>query len=177
MFGKLFHRKDKTPPPPPQEPEEDGSPADTGQKATPEEFIAHCSAHAVKIGGEYGKTLDFTPESIQGVSEILDGYHQRYLHPVKDDIVRERVDVFSSIFGAYVGETLLRSHPDSGYAWVEKPRFGLVVAKGEGYHIDPMAKAAKQIVNGREEGDEVVSFFQVAEQLMEGTLDLSRREE
>lgn len=34
--------------------------------------------------------------------------------------------------------------------------------------IDAIAKAAKQIVNGRENGDEVGSFFDVAEQLMEG---------
>ena len=54
--------------------------------------------------------------------------------------------------------------------------FGLVVAMGMGYHIDAIAKAAKQIVNGRENGDEVESFFSVAGQLMEGKLDLSQME-
>ena len=38
------------------------------------------------------------------------------------------------------------------------------------------AKAPKQIVNGRENGDEVVSFFDVAGQVMEGKLDLSKKE-
>ena len=78
------------------------------------------------------------------------------------------MNAFASIFGVYVGETLLRTHPNSGYGWAEKEGFGLVVAKGEGYHIDAIAKAAKQIVNGRENGDEIGSFFAVAEDLMEG---------
>ena len=90
--------------------------------------------------------------------------------------MQEKVDAFASVFGVYIGETLLRTYPDSGYGWAEKEGFGLVVAKGEGYHIDAIAKAAKQIVNGRENGDEVESFFSVAGQLMEGKLDLSQME-
>lgn len=170
LFGKLFGNKDM------DEDDYDDIPEETpAPPAIPEEqvrFIEHCLAHAVKIGQDYGETMDYSPASIQTVSHILDGYHRRYLQ--NQGQIREKLDAFASVFGVYIGETLLRNHPDSGYHWMEKPEFGLVVGKGDGYHIDAIAKAAKQIVNGREEGDEVVSFFDIAGKLMDGTLDLSQ---
>lgn len=168
MFEKLFGRRKKP------EPQPKASPVPpAGEIPKYIQFIGYCLGNAKKIGEDYGAALDYTPASIPAVSRILDGYHQRYLHPEEDEgLIRDKVDTFSAIFGVYVGETLLRCHPDSGYGWVEKPDFGLVVAKGSEYHIDAIAKATKQIVNGREEGDEIESFFHVAEQLMEGTLKL-----
>ena len=172
MFGWLFGRKGKEPEP--KDREEVPAPPPVPE---PIKFIGSCLGHAKKIGEDRGVALDYTPASIPAVSRILDGYHQRYLHPEEDGGgMQEKVDAFASVFGVYIGETLLRTYPDSGYGWVEKEGFGLVVAKGKGYHIDAIAKAAKQIVNGRENGDEVESFFSVAGQLMEGKLDLSQME-
>lgn len=162
MFGNWFRRKKET------GPEADRTAPET---AVPEfvKFLGYCLGNALKIGEDYGETLDYTPASIPAVSRILDEYHRRYLHPEEDQgLIHNKVNAFASIFGVYVGETLLRTHPNSGYGWAEKESFGLVVAKGEGYHIDAIAKAAKQIVNGRENGDEIGSFFAVAEDLMEG---------
>ncbi len=163
MFGKLFGRKKEN------EPRAE-RPAPQVQGPEYVRFIGTCLGNAIKIGEDYGEVLDYTPASIPAVSRILDGYHQRYLHPEEDQgLIRNKADAFASVFGVYIGETLLRCHPNSGYGWAEKEGFGLVVAKGDGYHIDAIAKATKQIVNGRENGDEVESFFHVAEQLMEGT--------
>lgn len=162
MFGKLFGHRKKP---------EHQVPLAVPAEETPQylEFIRDCLENAEKIGRDYMAKLDYTAASIPAVSGILDGYHRRYLHPEEDDsIIRDNAEDFAEIFGVYIGETLLRCHPDSGYGWEEKPGFGLVVAKGEGYHIDAIAKAAKQIVNGRENGDEIGSFFDVAELLMEG---------
>ena len=169
MFGRLFGRKGK-------EEKEQKAPEEVPVSATPPEhtqFIERCLAHAVKIGEDYGEVLDYSPASIQAVGRILDSYHQRYLRDQGQ--MGEKLDAFASVFGVYIGEALLRAHPDAGYGWVGKPQFGLVVGKGEGYHIDVIAKVTKQIVNGREEGDEVVSFFRVAEQLMEGNLQLPKK--
>lgn len=170
FFGKLFGKKPK---------EEPAKREDTPQAEVPKhiQFIGSCLGHAKKIGEDCGVTLDYTPASIPAVSRILDGYHRRYLHPEEDGgAMQEKVNAFASVFGVYIGETLLRTHPESGYGWAEKEDFGLVVAKEGGYHIDAIAKATKQIVNGRENGDEVVSFFDVAGQVMEGKLDLSKKE-
>lgn len=152
MFDRIFRRKPQAEPLPPQHP-----------------FVRECLEHAQKIGADYAIKLDYTAASIPAVSGLLDSYHRRCLHPEEDDgIIRDNAENFAAVFGVYIGETLLRLHPGSGYRWTEKEQFGLVLAKGEGYHIDAIAKAAKQIVNGREAGDEVTSFFHVAEQLMEG---------
>lgn len=152
MFGKLFGRRAK-------------------EEPVPEHirFVGECLEKAQEIGADYAMKLDYSVDSISAVSGLLDSYHRRYLHPEEDNgVIRDNADNFATIFGVYIGETLLRLHPDSGYSWTPKEQFGLVVAKGEGYHIDAIAKAAKQIVNGREAGDEVGSFFDIAEQLMEG---------
>lgn len=160
MFGKLFGKK--------KDPEAERPAPET---SVPEyiKYIGCCLGNAKRIGEDYGVALDYTPASIPAVSRILDEYHRRYLHPEEDDgMMAEKYGIFAGIFGVYVGETLLRCHPNCGYGWTEKEQFGLVVAKGEGYHIDAIAKAAKQIVNGRENGDEIGSFFDVAVELMEG---------
>ena len=106
---------------------------------------------------------------------MMQTFHER-VNQCSEEEGDEILAEWAACFGVYIGETLLRTSPDSGYGWVEKEGFGLVVAKGKGYHIDAIAKAAKQIVNGRENGDEVESFFSVAGQLMEGKLDLSQME-
>lgn len=166
LLERLFGRKPKEKPAEQPAREETAPP---GEEPAFVKFIGQCLDQAQKICQDYQIPMDYTAASIPKVSGLLDSYHRRYLHPEEDDsIIRDNAESFAEIFGVYIGETLLRLHPDRGYAWAEKEGFGLVVAKEGGYHIDAIAKAAKQIVNGREAGDEVGSFFDVAEELMEG---------
>lgn len=131
------------------------------------ETIEYCISSAIKIGLEsYNKTLDFSDESIQNVNEILNGYHERYLHPEEDDgLIQEKVNIFALIFGIYVGEVLLRKY-HSAYAWKDT-EYGFVLAKDETNFINPVGKARKQIVNGKENGDDIKSFFDVANAIMQ----------
>ena len=51
-----------------------------------QEFINDCIISAVKISQDtYDMKLDFSEESILIVDEVLEGYHERYLHPEEED--------------------------------------------------------------------------------------------
>lgn len=132
------------------------------------ETIDYCIKSAVNIGQEtYGKELDFSDESIGIVDEILDGYHERYLHPERDDaFMKSRPNTYAYIFGIYVGEVLLRNHTGD-YSWQEL-EYGIVLAKNDKNQVNPIAKANKQIVNGKESGDDIQSFFNIAIMIMNG---------
>lgn len=135
-----------------------------------QETIGYCLESAVKIGQEaYGRTLDFSKRSILDVNDILDGYHERYTHSEEDGgLIRDHVNTYASIFGIYVGEVLLREYGAS-YIWKET-EYGIALVKNEGNIINPVAKAGKQIVNGKEAGDNIKSFFDVAAMIMQGKL-------
>lgn len=132
------------------------------------ETVAYCTDSALKIALDvYGKTLDFGDESIVTVSEILDGYHERYLHPEQDGgTVKERPNTYAHIFGVYVGEVLRRNYAND-HTW-QKTEYGLVLAPNEKNHINPIGKAYKQIVGGKENGDDIKSFFDIAILIVQG---------
>lgn len=130
------------------------------------ETIDYCMNMAVTIGLDYAKELDFSDESIRLVDEILDGYHERYLYPEKDEgLIKEHSTTYAHIFGIYVGEVLLRNHAN-GYVWADTD-MGLALAKGEQNRLNPVGKAYKQITGGKESGDDIKSFFDVAVIIME----------
>lgn len=133
-----------------------------------QEFINDCIISAVKISQDtYDMKLDFSEESILIVDEVLEGYHERYLHPEEDDgLIHDHANTYAYIFGIYVGEVLLRRR-ESDYSWLET-EYGIVLAKEAGNLINPAAKAMKQIMNGKEGGDDIKSFFDVACRIMDG---------
>lgn len=132
------------------------------------ETISYCVDSAVKIAAEtYGKTLDFSEESMDIVDTILDGYHERYLYQEKDgSLIRDHINSYASIFGIYVGEVLLRQY-GKGYVWKET-EYGVALAQDEKNMINPVAKAYKHIQNGKENGDDIKSFYRVAVSIMCG---------
>ena len=133
-----------------------------------QETVGYCLESAVKIGQEtYGKTLDFSKSSISDVDDILEGYHVRYVHSEEDGrLIRAHVNTYACIFGIYVGEVLLREFGAS-YEWKDT-EYGIALVKNEGNVVNPVAKAMKQIVNGKEAGDNIISFFSVAGMIMQG---------
>ena len=132
-----------------------------------QEFIDYGINAAVKIGIDYNKTLDFSDESIHIADEILDGYHDRYIHPEKDKkFMQEKIDTFAHIFGIYVGEVLRRNHAQN-CVWKET-EYGAVLTKDDGDYVNSIAKVYKQIANGKEFGDDIKSFFDIAILVLQG---------
>lgn len=139
------------------------------------ETIDYCIDSAVTIGREtYEMVLDFSEESVSLVDKILDIYHERYLNPEKDEgMIKKHINSYAYIFGIYVGEVLLRNHAKD-YAWHDDEQVGIVLAKNEKNQINPIAKAYKQIMNGKEGGDDIQSFYHIAVMIAKGQFPTSR---
>ena len=133
------------------------------------ETIDYCIDSAIKIGEEtYDMVLDFSNESVEHVDKILDGYHERYLYPEKDEgLIKSHSNTYAHIFGIYVGEVLIRNHAKDYVCHVIQA--GIKLVKYESFHINPITKAYKQIVNGKEGGDDIKSFFEVAIFIVKGS--------
>lgn len=139
-----------------------------------QETIEKYSKSAVEIGLKtYDRDLDFSDKSIDIADEILDGYHNRFISANKDDIIKEHVNTYACIFGIYVGEVLIRNYAN-GYTW-QDTEYGLALVKNEKNNINPIAKAYKQIVNGKEAGDDIKSFFNISIQIMQGKFSFPNR--
>lgn len=98
---------------------------------------------------EFGKTLDFLPESVLQVEEILAALHERHAASPFDS---ERLTQETTKWGAYVGEVLKQVYPsewrqDSAEAgsW----SLPLVEIRG-GAEVFPVAWVRQRIVEGPE---------------------------
>lgn len=98
-----------------------------------------------------GVELDYTPESLNRVDEILDSFREP-----GSDAVAETIFVF----GCYVGEVLVRN---AGYEWVDTPpevaryTFPLTIYRAStAAHANPIGKAFKRVDNG---GTDSVAYF------------------
>jgi len=122
---------------------------------------AHAFAHAeaiVKIAKEQsGVDLDFSPESLVAVDEIIEGFR-------REDLTVDEVLATLFSFGCYLGEILVRNH---GGAWKKaddtpmKGKAGapLVVELPHGHICNPLRKTYKRMQNGPV--DSVQYFYQV----------------
>lgn len=71
-----------------------------------EELMSDCAENAVKTASaEFDVTLDFTPESIAAVDDLLLAFIDKYREKALED---QAVFTICNIFGAYIGETLRR---------------------------------------------------------------------
>lgn len=125
----------------------------------------YCNA-AVHIGKDsYHVDLDFTPDTVKQVSEILDRYHDIYMEEDSEGELHQRINTYAGIFGIYVGEVLRRNYA-SDYNWESTENgFGLIKRKSA---VFPIAKAYKHIQNGVEGGDRIDSFFDIAVLIVQG---------
>jgi DNA-directed RNA polymerase subunit K/omega len=126
-----------------------------------QELVDYCVNSSLEIAMGYEQDLDFSDESIEIVDKILDDYHDRYINPENDkSLIKEHINQFAHIFGIYVGEVLKRNYAQD-CAWKETEN-GVVLMKDEKNHMNPIAKAYKQIADGKEAGDDIRSFFDIA---------------
>lgn len=134
---------------------------------TTDEFVQWLASEAVKDAETgNGITLDYTPESIKSVDEILGKLHEQY--------VKNRTSIslrgLSAAYGAYIGEVIRRTEPN--VHWERDDELGqkiypLVWAAGHSY---PMGWCQKRIENGDE--DNVWVKYTVLKQ--RGELKLSK---
>ena len=94
------------------------------------------------------------PPSRVGVA-FLDGFIERQ---------RERGDEarraqLADMAGCYLGAALIA---EAGGRWVQDPKYGLAVEMAPSFVAYPFAKAAKQFANGHDDGDSVLSFFDIS---------------
>lgn len=131
------------------------------------EMMEFCFPAVIKLAANYHVSLDFSDESVQGVSELLNIFHESYLEPEIDGgQVKQKEYTLAYIFGVYVGEVLIRNY-GGGYDW-EETSFGIALVKDEKNIINPIGKAEKQIIYGIEAGDDIKGFFDVAISIIQG---------
>jgi hypothetical protein len=121
----------------------------TRQFKTAGEFAQWLATEAVKDAQENNHvSLDYAPESIQKVEQILGNLHDKY---VKDH-ASISANGLGSAYGAYVGEVIRRS--ESGAKWERDDPVGgeksypIIWGSGRSY---PMAWCYHRIVNGPED--------------------------
>jgi hypothetical protein len=115
----------------------------------PGEFTQFLATMAVKDAKENNNiTLDYTPESIQTVEEILGKIHDQYVKNPSS----VSANGLGSAYGAYIGEVIRRS--ENGVKWERdhpvagQRSYPLTWRGGVSF---PMAWCYKRIVNGPED--------------------------
>jgi len=104
-----------------------------------------------------GLHLDYSPDTIQHIDRIIDGF-------VQDGVVEDEISAVLFSFGCYVGEVLVRT---CGARWLrteDTPMssiagFPMVLQIGPDDYCNPIAKAFKRFRNG--EVDSLSYFYSV----------------
>ncbi len=115
---------------------------------TTDEFIQWLASEAVKDAASgNGVKLDYSPESIKTVDQILGKLHDQFVANPSSVSVRG----LSAAYGAYIGEVIRRTEPN--VHWLRDDELGekiypLVWAAGHSY---PMGWCQKRIENGEED--------------------------
>ncbi len=98
---------------------------------------------------EYGVDLDFSPESIQRVEEILGKLHEKHL---QTPLTEEELLRMALRWGAYIGEVMKRVRPGKWQRDSELAGAGTTpVVFGPGNEAFPRAWAYKRIADGQED--------------------------
>ena len=123
---------------------------------------------AVEIAGMLGCPLDYSAESIGPLDALLQVVH---MEAVNGNLKDETVQISANAFGAYVGETLLRSGlADLGCDWMENGEgvHGIGLENAE-FWASPITKVYKRIIQGPYH--DLKDFFEVVLGTARGELD------
>lgn len=116
---------------------------------------ANLARTAVDYAAQLGRELDYTPASIAALDEILQIYHED-IH--RSEPTEDQVYSVALIFGAYLGECVLRSTPaDSGCRWLIVE--GEPVLDQMGVRFGPVSKVYRRLTNCEEES--LIPYFHV----------------
>lgn len=124
-----------------------------------------CQA-AAGLAGEQGKNLNFSKASILELEEIMEHYSSELK---QTNAPEDRIIETALIFGAYLGETLLRNHlAAKGFTWAVEGGNLPKLYRDYQNSMFPVDKAYKRLKNGRE--DSVSAFYDVAVMIAEERL-------
>lgn len=106
------------------------------------------ASEAIEVSkSRFGVSLNYSAESINDVSKILDKLHQSYVAR-KGDMMDEEVMTMSKSFGSYIGEVIRRRHgAEWGTANFEGQDFPAVRSRAGLVYL-PWSRAASRIVTG-----------------------------
>jgi hypothetical protein len=96
--------------------------------------------------------------------EWLDGYIERLR--ADGDLANEQAENLTQIFACFLGESIRATY---GGAWREQNGTWGVFFK-DSTAAFPFSKVHKQITDGREGGDSILSFFDILPQILDGSL-------
>lgn len=116
---------------------------------------------AVGYALSFEKSFTFIPEDIRELDDILQYYYEE---SGKSKPTQDQIWSMSLIWGAYLGETMLRNFGRQlGFEWVmeeDQP----VITKTGGGTVAPVSKVFKRLQNGPE--DSVLSFYEVMKDIL-----------
>lgn len=128
--------------------------------------IAEICQKAVKVAAAGGFTLDYTPDSILTLEQLLDG-QSRYA--ASGEASDKYIWNAAVIFGVYLGQVLLRCRlEECGYSWAAEEDSVPYLKKDEKNAMYPINKVLKRIRNGPEHN--VISYYDVSIEIAEGRL-------
>ena len=109
----------------------------------------------------YGIELDYTPESINRLDELLENASQ------EKPLSERRRRCIAVEFGVYLGETMLKNGmADSGWQWKGARIPNYTIELESGVKLNPIIKVYRRLCNGAE--DDVKSFYNVGIAITKG---------
>lgn len=125
--------------------------------------LAQAAVESEKI---WGLNLDYSSASLEALEMVVQKiYRANSVFSMPEDILVE----MANVYGAYLGEVLLRSGlKDLGFAW-EKGEEGEIGLSREDEWVWPVTKVYKRITKGPEHN--LVAFFDCVFGLVIGAVD------
>ena len=113
--------------------------------------------NAVEGAKIWGLELDYSAESLESLEKLAHLlYREHRIHSIPEHIL----DGIAELYGAYLGEVLLRSGlKDLDFAWAENEEGGIGIGR-EDMWAAPVNKVYKRITNGP--GDDLTSFGMIS---------------
>ncbi|WP_124099744.1 hypothetical protein [Ruminococcus sp. Marseille-P6503] len=132
--------------------------------------ISEICRKAVKTAASGGWTLDYTPDSVLSLEQLLDGQSKYARESGASDIYLWNLAV---VFGAYLGQTLLHNRlAGLGYSWSSDEDGVPFLKKDNDNAVYPINKVWRRLKDG--ESDNVRSFYDVSVAGAEGRLKPGR---
>ena len=130
--------------------------------------MAELADRAVEAARFWGFDLDYSAESLESVEKLAQMiWRSNRNQPLPEKFLFSVAD----LYGAYLGEVLLRSGlADLGFAWVKNEEGDLGIGR-EDIWMAPFTKVCKRIVQGPEHS--LTDFFDCMFGLAIGALDLN----
>ncbi len=127
--------------------------------------LAGLAAEAAKF---WDLNLDFTADSLEALEKLAQMIYKTNMNqPLPEDTLAS----VSDLYGAYLGEVLLRSGlGDLGFAWTENGEGEAGIGHGDIW-MAPVTKVYKRITLGPEH--DLMTFFEVMFGLAIGAIDLN----